>query len=138
MFPRSIYAICSVLAVTTPAMANSCCWGDYWAGEYWLALKWDEPAGTARCGLSGKFPEGTKCSIETSKTDDGFQQAVANLTFGVDTTPFKFRIGINADGCQLWNSDEVLTGWEGWGAYLFEGHSLTSQEMSFCDGAISA
>jgi hypothetical protein len=138
MFPRSVYFLSASLALTSSVTASSCCWGDYWAEQYWLALKWDETAGLAKCGLSGKFPDGTKCSIETSKNDEGYQQAVANVTFGVDDTPFKFRIGINADGCKLWDSDQVLTGWEGWGAYLFDGHSLTSQDMDFCDGAGAA
>lgn len=125
----------SAALAATSATASSCCWGDYWADSYWLALKWDETTSTAKCGLSGSFPDGTKCTIETSKTSEGYQQALANVTFGVDDTPFRFRIGINADDCSTLDSDKVVTGWENWGAYLFTGHEFNSQDMTFCDGA---
>ncbi|OLN97095.1 hypothetical protein CCHL11_02144 [Colletotrichum chlorophyti] len=114
------------------AAADSCCWGDNWANTNWLWLKWDEPAGVVRCGLGGTFPPGTKCAVENSKNSKGNIQALTNVTFGNEPTPFKFRIGIDPNSCDPLPNDQVLTGWEGWGAFLFWGHEFASQEMESC------
>ncbi|KAK1654608.1 hypothetical protein BDP81DRAFT_402646 [Colletotrichum phormii] len=124
-----LFATSAYVAV---AAADSCCWGDNWADTNWLWLKWDEPAGVVRCGLSGTFPAGTKCTIENSKDSKGNLQALTNVTFGGNSAPFKFRIGINPNSCDPLPSDQVLTGWEGWGANLFEGHDFTTQRLDVC------
>ncbi|KAK1990781.1 hypothetical protein LX36DRAFT_753977 [Colletotrichum falcatum] len=113
--------------------AESCCWGSVWAGVNWLNLRWDEPAGVVRCGLSGEFPPNTKCAVATSKDANGNIQALTNVTFGLNSQPFQFRIGIDPSGCGTLPDDKVKTGWEGWGAYLFKDSEFSSQKMMFCD-----
>ncbi|KZL71220.1 hypothetical protein CT0861_04836 [Colletotrichum tofieldiae] len=120
------------------AAADSCCWGDVWADTNWLWLKWDEPAGVVRCGLSGTFPAGTKCTIANSKDPNGNIQALTNVTFGSDPQPFKFRIGIDPNSCDPLSNDKVITGWEGWGAFMFTGHEFTSQRLDACTQDYSA
>ncbi|KAK1598439.1 uncharacterized protein LY79DRAFT_539187 [Colletotrichum navitas] len=124
-------------AFIASAVAESCCWGVMWA-DSWLDLKWDEPAGVVRCGLSGTFPPGTNCTVENSKDANGNIQAVTNLTFGSNTQPFQFRIGIDPSSCDPLPNDKVVTGWEGWGAYLFKDFLIMSQKMEFCNRDIPA
>ncbi|TID07443.1 hypothetical protein CH35J_001055 [Colletotrichum higginsianum] len=119
-------------AYITYAVADSCCWSDYWAENNWLWLNWDESAGAVKCGLSGPLYPGTKCSVENSKDSDGNIQALTNVTFGNDTQPFKFRIGIDPSSCKTLPDDKVVTGWEGWGAYLFKNHDFNEEPLNRC------
>ncbi|KAL0938590.1 uncharacterized protein CTRU02_205200 [Colletotrichum truncatum] len=124
-----LFVSSTLVAVAT---AESCCWGDNWAYTNWLWQKWDEPAGVVRCGLGGNFPPGTKCTVENSKDSKGNIQAVTNVTFGGNSQPFRFRIGIDPNSCDTLPNDKVITGWEGWGAYLFKSHEFNPQRLESC------
>lgn len=118
--------------------AADCCWGDNWADTNWLWLKWDEAAGVVRCGIEGNLQPGTKCSSVTYKDDSGYTNGLVNVTFGSDPQPFKFRIGIQPGSCDLLPNEKVISGWEGWGAYMWEGHEFTAQRLEACTQANSA
>ncbi|KAK1961342.1 hypothetical protein LY78DRAFT_662186 [Colletotrichum sublineola] len=122
--------------------AADCCWLVWFAGySNYLAQKWDSAAGVVRCGLAapkGGFPAGTKCTVENSKDANGNIQAVTNVTFVENSQPFSFRIGIDPSSCKTLPDDKVVTGWEGWGAYLFKGSKVISDKTSACISDYSA
>ncbi|KAK1985871.1 hypothetical protein LZ30DRAFT_707315 [Colletotrichum cereale] len=127
-----------ILSAFIAYAAADCCWADNWSATSFLFLKWDAAAGVVRCGLSGVFPRGTKCTVENSKDANGNIQALTNVTFGSEQQPFQFRIGIDPGSCDPLPNDKVVTGWEGWGAYLFKGDTFTSQRLEVCTQEYSA
>ncbi|KAF3803258.1 hypothetical protein GCG54_00013365 [Colletotrichum gloeosporioides] len=132
-------------------MAGNCCWRDSWGNSLQdtgygnrnynydtLWLTWDEPAQVVRCGLSGNFQPGTKCSVATFKDENGNLNALTNITFGSDPQPFQFRLGINPGSCDPLPNDKVVTGWEGWGVFMWEGHEFATEPLGLCNTDHSA
>ncbi|KAK1981745.1 hypothetical protein LZ30DRAFT_688933 [Colletotrichum cereale] len=117
------------------AAAKGCCWGDVWSSRSWLWLRWDDH--TVKCGLNGELPPNSRCVVENLKDENGNIQALTNVTFGNQAHPFMFRLGIDPWSCNPLPDDKVVTGWEGWGAYMFKGHELTTQKWEVCDRYIS-
>ncbi|EFQ36636.1 hypothetical protein CGRA01v4_09672 [Colletotrichum graminicola] len=117
----------------TYTIAKDCCYANNWAETNWLNIAWKESIGAAECTLKGHFPPSSKCIVENLKDANGNIQALTSLYFGNDPFPYKYRLGIDPSSCKHLPDEKVKTGWEGFGAYLFQDSWLTYQDMETCD-----
>lgn len=98
----------------------------------WLCVKWNEETDSLSCGLGGPFPQGSKCTVERFYQPENRLQANVSLFMGTNESPYRLDLGINPGNCKPWK--EFATQWTGWGAYMFNGGEISSQDMSVCEG----
>lgn len=122
----------SLYATQVVAEAYGDCCMCHYIELQWLCVKWNEETDSLSCGLGGPFPQGSKCTVDRFYQPENRLQANISLYMGANESPYRLDMGINPGNCKVWK--EFPTQWTGWGAYMFNGGEISSQDMSVCEG----